>query len=94
MAHYMMVRHAVQDFTKWKVEYDAHESVRQKYGIKEVCLLQNIGDKNDLTILSELSDLAKAMEFLELADLNEAMKKAGILGTPEIFFLKSPQEIS
>jgi hypothetical protein len=93
MTLYMVVHHLVQDFMKWKIEYDAHETKRQEYSIREFCLLHNIGNRNDLTILCEVSDLAKAMEFLESADLAEDIKYAGVIGKPEISVLKNAKDI-
>jgi hypothetical protein len=32
---YMLVRHKVKDFSKWKPGFDSHGSIRKKFGQKE-----------------------------------------------------------
>ena len=38
---YLLVRHKIADFSKWKAEYDAHLPTRQKAGLEEEHLLRN-----------------------------------------------------
>jgi hypothetical protein len=38
---YVLVRHKVSDFSKWKSAYDTDSSTRQKAGLKEEHLLRN-----------------------------------------------------
>ena len=48
---YLLVRHKVADFSKWKPVYDSHLPARQKAGLKEVHLLRNIDDPNEVVLL-------------------------------------------
>ena len=51
---YVLVRHKVADFSKWKPVYDAHLPARKEAGIiKEVHLLRNADDPNELVIMFE-----------------------------------------
>jgi hypothetical protein len=86
--NYLLVHHRVQNFDQWKVGYDAHLPVRQQAGVKEVRLLRGANDPNDVTLLFEASDLPKAQAFAQSADLRDAMTKAGVIGTPEMTYLK------
>jgi hypothetical protein len=43
---YVLVRHKVADFSKWKSAYDAHLGSRQKAGLKEDHLLRNTESPN------------------------------------------------
>ena len=54
---YILVRHKVADFSKWKPAYDAHLPALQKAGLKEVHLLRNTDDPNETIILFEAADL-------------------------------------
>jgi hypothetical protein len=38
-------------------------------------------------LLFEVSDVAKAKAFAASADLKEKMKSAGVVGSPDVFFL-------
>lgn len=85
---YLLVRHKVADFSKWKPVYDAHLPARQKAGLKEEHLLRSIDDPNETVILFEAEDVQKAREFAASSDLREAMQRAGVVDKPDIYFLK------
>ncbi|WP_439882488.1 hypothetical protein ACSX1A_04830 [Pontibacter sp. MBLB2868] len=85
---YLLIRHEVDNFDKWKTAYDNHKSARDKADLQEVYLLQNKYNHNEVVILFEAKNDHKAQEFIESEDLKEAMKGAGIVGTPEIRILE------
>lgn len=86
MAH-LIVRHTVQDFAKWKRVYDAHRPARQAAGLKDLYLWRNADKPNEVVVLFEVSDMAKAKAFTTSPDLKEKMKAAGVMGPPDIVFL-------
>jgi hypothetical protein len=86
--NYLLVHHRVQNFDRWKPHYDAHLPARQQAGVNEVRLLRGADDPNDVTLLFEASDLAKAQAFVASEDLRDVMTKAGVIGAPELTFLK------
>ena len=86
MAH-MLIRHKVQDFNKWKPAYDAHQPARATAGLKDLRLWHNADDRNDIFLLFEAADVAKAKAFAASADLKEKMTSAGVIGQPDIFVL-------
>jgi uncharacterized protein YeaO (DUF488 family) len=85
---YGLVRHKVADFAKWKPHYDAHLPARQKAGLKELHLLRNADDRNEVILLFEADDLQKVREFAASADLRERMQEAGVVDKPDIYFLE------
>ncbi len=88
MANYMIARSRVQDYSEWKTEYDAHEPSRAAAGLTEKHLLQESDDPNKVTLIFEAEDLKRAEEFSTSDDLREAMQRAGVVGKPDIYFLK------
>ncbi len=88
MANYMIVRHNARDYSEWKTGYDAHEPIRAAAGLTEKHLLQDADDPNVVTLIFEAKDLKRAEEFSKSDDLREAMQKAGVIGKPDIYFLK------
>lgn len=86
--NYVLIRHKVADFTKWKTIFDAHRGVRQSAGLKEKYLLRDVQDLNEVVLLFEAEDLQKARAFMDSADLREVMKKAGVLDPPDVSFLQ------
>jgi heme-degrading monooxygenase HmoA len=85
---YILVRHKVADFSKWKPVYDAHLPARQEAGIKEVHVLRNVDDPNEVVVLSEGENLQKARDFAASSDLREKMQQAGVIDRPDIYFLE------
>jgi hypothetical protein len=86
--NYVLIRHKVADFTKWKTIFDAHRGARQGAGLKEKYLLRDVLNLNEVVILLEAEDLQKARVFVDSADLREVMEKAGVLGKPDVHFLQ------
>jgi hypothetical protein len=85
---YILVRHKVADFSKWKPAYDSHLPAREEAGIKEVRLLRNIDDPTEVVLLFEAEDLQRARDFTASPDLRERMQAAGVLDKPDIYFLE------
>ena len=85
--NYVLIRHEVADFAKWKPVYDAHLSARQKAGLKEEHLFRNAEDPNEVLLLFSMEDVDKAKAFASSDDLRGAMKKSGVTDKPDVYFL-------
>ncbi len=92
MPTYMLIRHKVRDFFEWKKVYDSHLMKRIEAGLIEKHIFRNVDDTNEVTILFQARDLARARGFTQSSDLGERMEKAGVVGRPDIFFLNSYSE--
>ena len=88
MANYMIVRHRARNYAEWKPGYDAHEPSRAAAGLTEKHVLQDADDPNLVTLIFAAEDLKRAEEFSQSADLREAMQRVGVVGKPDIYFLK------
>ena len=84
---YVLVRHKVADFAKWKPVYDAHVTDREKAGLKEEHLLRNSDDPNEVILLFKAANIQQAKEFAASPDLRERMQKGGVIDQPDIYFL-------
>jgi hypothetical protein len=84
---YLLVRHKVAEFDRWKSAYDAHLPSREKAGLKEERLLRNIDEPGEVLILFEVEDLQKAREFIDSADQKTTMENAGVVDKPDIYHL-------
>lgn len=56
---HLLVRHKVADFAKWKPVYNDHLAARQKAGLKEVHLLRNIENANEVILLFQWKILTR-----------------------------------
>ena len=89
MASYLLVRHKVRDFAAWKPGYDAHLPRRIAAGLTEKNILHSAADPNEVFLLFEAADVARAKAFCESADLKETMQKVGVIDKPDIYYLNS-----
>jgi len=88
---YVLVRHKVADYEKWKPVFDAHSATRKASGSKGGRLFRNASDENETVIL--LDDLEKARQFVQSPDLREAMQRAGVVDQPTIIFLEEVERV-
>jgi len=86
---YLFIRHSVRNFDAWKIAYDADRANRDQAGLKEVQLLRNSENPDDVFLLFEAADPAKASAFAQSADLRTRMERAGVVGRPELHVLES-----
>jgi hypothetical protein len=82
----MVARHKVANFEKWKMSYDAHDSLRLASGIHSYVIGRGEHDSNMVLVAVKIDDLAKAKAFAKSASLKQAMQKGGVVGAPIIKF--------
>ena len=85
---FILVRHKVADYTKWRPVYDEHGAARSAAGAKHARLFRSEENPNEIIILMEWDDLNKARQFTQSQDLKEAMMRAGVIEMPSIYFLE------
>jgi hypothetical protein len=82
----MTVQLKVQDYGTWRQGYDGREQGRVSAGITNGKVYRRVEDANDVVILSDVADVAKARTFLGSDELKAAMQKSGVQGSPSIRF--------
>ena len=87
MANYVVVRHRVADFATWRKVYDSHRPQQKEAGLTERHVLRGTDVPNEIIIVFEAADLAKARAFASSADLRETMMRAGVQDKPDIYFM-------
>ena len=91
---YLLVRHTVKDYEKWKPFFDEHQPTRQKSGSKGGHIYRNSQNPNELIIIFEWDTLDNARKFAESSDLQKQMEKAGVIGKPDVYFLDHVESFS
>jgi hypothetical protein len=81
-----MVRHKVKDYARWRAVFDADAPDRQKMGLRNGAVMHVHGDPNDLVIIFEVDDAARARAFLGAAGPDHATQ-AGVIGEPTVLLL-------
>jgi len=82
----LTIHHKVTDYTAWRKGYDAHEQNRRSAGITNGRVFRSAEDPNDVVVLQDVSDVAKARTFVASEDLKATMQKSGVIGSPSIRF--------
>ena len=76
----------VKDFSAWRTSYNGREKNRTSAGITNGRLFRNADDQNDVVILQDVADVAKARTWLGSPEMKTAMEKSGVVGSPSIHF--------
>lgn len=84
---YLIIKHQVENFEKWKGFFDTSDSIRRMYGEKDYKIFRNTEDVNEVVILFEWEDPHKAIEYSRTNTLKMAMKQAGVIGEPILYLL-------
>ncbi|MBM3944884.1 MAG: cyclase [SAR202 cluster bacterium] len=85
---YVLVKHTVEDYAKWKPVFDQHAATRKSAGSKNARVFRSTENPNDVTLLFEWDSADRARGFVESTDLREVMQQAGAQGMPQITFLE------
>ena len=76
----------VKDFKAWRTGYNGNEKSRLSAGITNGRVFHSADDPNEVVILQDVADVAKARTWLGSEDLKAAMQKSGVIGSPSIRF--------
>ncbi len=78
----MLAKHRVANFEKWKISYDAHDSLRLVNGLHNYVIGRSPSDPNMILVVLKTDDPAKAKAFAKDPSLKQALQKGGVTGTP------------
>ncbi len=84
---YTLVRFAVEDYAKWRPVFDEAATLRKAYGSKGVRVYRGVDKPNEIVVVAEYEDLAKARQLFQSQEFRDATKRAGLSGPPEVSFL-------
>jgi len=84
---YMLVRHKVKDFAKWKAVFDSHAEAHKKAGMNVRHVWRNENDPDDVFFLFQIRSIQEAQDFINSPQPG-VKEEAGVIGVPDIYFLK------
>ena len=76
----------VKDYATWRASYDSSEKMRQSSGIMNGRVFRGIDDPNEIVVIEDVTDEAKAQAWLDSDQLKTGMKNSGVMGTPTMRF--------
>jgi heme-degrading monooxygenase HmoA len=80
------VRHEIGDFAAWRKIYDGNEPVRKKMGVIAHEIYRSVDNPNEVTVIHDFKTLEKARAWASSSELKAVLQKAGVTGTPQIWF--------
>lgn len=85
---YLICRNTVVDFATWKSVFDSHAPAQHEAGLHVKQVWRNIDNPNEVHMLFEVHDLAKARAFVSSPRVPEAMERSGVIGHPDLYFVR------
>ena len=76
----------VKDYAIWRTSYDGREKSRVSAGITNGRGFRRAEDQNDVVILQDVADVARARTWLASDEMKAAMEKSGVVGSPNVRF--------
>ena len=86
MTH-MIVKHHVADYAKWQEGFDKDRGIRKSNGSLGGQVFQSSSDPSEVFVLLEWDNIENLERFTQSAELKERMKKAGVSGKPDMYFV-------
>lgn len=82
----LFVRHSVSDYAAWRNVYVQLGTFQKAAGVRADAVYQATDNPNDITVTHEFDTLEAAQAFADSDELRNAMKNAGVMGAPTIWF--------
>jgi hypothetical protein len=82
----LTIHFKVKDFNAWRTSYNGNEKNRVSAGITNGRVFRSADDQNDVVILQDVADVAKARTWYGSDEMKTTMEKSGVLGSPSIRF--------
>jgi len=82
----LVVHLKVQDFDAWRASYSGLEKSRTSAGITNARVFRSADDPNDVVILQDVADEARARTWLVSDDMKALLQKGGVIGVPNVRF--------
>jgi quinol monooxygenase YgiN len=85
----MFIRHEVNEYAAWRKAYNAFDATRRKLGVTGQAVYQSLDNPNDVTVTHDFKSADKAKAFATSPELKATMDKAGVKGSPQVWFTSS-----
>lgn len=91
---YVLVRHKIEDYAKWRPVFDDDAKDRRAGGSQGGQLFRNAHDPNEILVIFEWDTMDKAQKFVESPQLAAKMQQAGVTDRPDVYFLEEVEKLS
>ena len=83
---YAIVRLSVADFEQWKTVFTEAGALRKSFGSRGVTAYRSLEQPNDVVILGDYADLARARQLFQSDEFRAATQRAGVTAPPQVTF--------
>jgi len=90
---WVLVRHKVEDYEKWKPAFDGHHDTVGAAGGTVGYLMRDADDPNLVSVAIAWESLERAQAFISSPDLKAKMAESGVVGPPDIYVLEVLEEL-
>ena len=80
----LTIHFKVKDFNAWQSSYNGNENNRASAGITKSSVFRSSDDPNDVLLLQDATDVAKARTWYGSSEMKATMEKSGVVGSPSI----------
>lgn len=91
---YVLVRFNVEDLDKWKAVFEEAATLRKNFGSMGVRAFHKTDSVNEIVVIGEYADKAKAMQMFQSQEFREATARAGVKGPPEVTLMDEVLNLS
>ena len=91
---YVMIRHKVANYAKWKRGVRAAAKFRKASGEKSFYVCRSSKNPNDLTVFCCWDTAARMHKFIKSAALRKAMKDVGVISKPVVTYFSKMENLS
>jgi len=91
---YVMIRHEVANYAKWKRAVKGFQQFRKASGEKCLYACRDGKKPNDVMVWCEWDSAARMKKFMASAELRQAMESAGVVGKPQVAFFDKMDVLS
>ena len=88
-AQLFVIRHTVADYAKWRPIFNSDKPNQEAAGLTNPRVYHTLTDPNDITIVFDMADAAKAKAFSAAKRLKTKMAEAGVVEKPRFTFLET-----
>jgi hypothetical protein len=88
----LIIRHKVEDYTRWKRGYDDADWLRKQHGITYASIHREESDPNDIIAVHRFKNMKGAKDFAKAVP--SLMREIGVIGKPEVWFSEDVEQVS
>lgn len=85
---YLMGKSSVEDFGKWKSNFERNDPYRTEHGQRSSQIFQSSDDPDEVVVLFEWDDRENARALFDSEEMRERLADAGVKGRPELTYLE------